>query len=75
MVKYTKEAIMFLLMYKAIDLDDDGDIQVNGYKKKNYTGEEYEEYIEIMGKAKMLGKWLSHTSDVKSIYSFFRITP
>ncbi len=55
MVKYTKEAIMFLLMYKAINVDENGDIQVTKYQKKNYAGEEYEEYLEIMNKAKMLG--------------------
>lgn len=75
MVKSTKEALSFLLAYGRIDLTEIGEIITNNEKPKQYNSDDYKEYDEIIKKAMMLGKWLSTTSDVKSIYSFFRITP
>lgn len=75
LVKYTKESLLFLLKYNAIEMNTDASINVIPYKKIIFSGEEYSEYQDIMKKSKMLGKWLSQSSDVKSIYSFFRITP
>jgi len=75
MVKFTKEAISFLLLYKKIELTQLGEINTSQEKVKQISNDDYQEYNEILKKAEMLGKWLSHTSDVKSIYSFFRITP
>lgn len=75
MVKYTREALMFLLAYKKIQLTNEGEIITNIQIGKQIKKEDYAEYNEIIKKAEMLGKWLATTSDVKSIYSFFRITP
>lgn len=75
MVKYTKEAIIFLLTYNRIEITENGEITTVNEKPKQYIKEGYQEYNEIIKKAEMLGKWLAITSDVKSIYSFFRITP
>lgn len=75
MVKFTKEAISFLLLYEKIQLTDHGGIIPNEDRTLKINGDEYHEYNEILKKAEMLGKWLSTTADVKSIYSFFRITP
>lgn len=75
MAKYTRESLCFLIKYNAIEMDKTGNIFVPNYRKTNYSGEEYSEYNDIMKKSKMLGKWLSQSSDIKSIYSFFRITP
>jgi hypothetical protein len=75
MVKYTKEALSFLLAYEKVEFTKDGEIIASSEKIKVYKQEEYQEYNEILKKAEMLGKWLATTSDVKSIYSFFRITP
>jgi len=75
MVKFTKEAISFLLVYKKIVIADTGRMTSTSEKIKQVSDEDYEEYNDILKKAEMLGKWLSQTSDVKSIYSFFRITP
>lgn len=75
MVKYTKEAIIFAMAYKKIYIIETGEFIVLEKKIKKRNGEEYEEYNEILKKAEMLGKWLALTSDVKSIYSFLRITP
>lgn len=75
MVKYTKEALQFLLAYQKIVITREGEIATSIEKVKLINKEDFEEYNEIIKKAEMLGKWLATTSDVKSIYSFFRITP
>ena len=75
MVKYTKEAISFLLAYDKIAITENGDIVTQDVRLKQIPNDDYQEYNEILKKAEMLGKWLSTSSDVKSIYSFFRITP
>lgn len=75
MVKYTKEALTFLMHYQRISINEAGGILTDLVNSQKFAQENYEEYDEIIKKAEMLGKWLSSTSDVKSIYSFFRITP
>jgi len=75
MVKYTKEAILFLLAYKRIELTEHGELISFDEKIKKLNNDDYLEYNEIIKKAEMLGKWLAATSDVNSIYSFFRIIP
>lgn len=75
MVKYTKEALLFLLAYNKIELNEKAEILASDEKVKIINKDEYQEYNDILKKAEMLGKWLSSTSDVKSIYSFLRITP
>ena len=75
MVKYTKEALLFLLAYKKIEITELGEIISTKERARQIKKDDYEEYNEIIKKAEMLGKWLATTSDVKSIYSFFRITP
>jgi hypothetical protein len=75
MVKFTKEALTFLMAYQKISLTEQGEIITNPTSSKVPTASEYLEYNEIIKRAEMLGKWLSSTTDTKSIYSFFRITP
>lgn len=75
MVKYTKEALSFLLFHNKIEFNDNTEIIVTDERVKKINKEDYQEYNEILKKAEMLGKWLSSTSNVKSIYSFLRITP
>lgn len=75
MVKYTKEALSFLLAHNKIEFNDNAEIIASDERVKKINKDDYQEYNEILKKAEMLGKWLSSTSDVKSIYSFLRITP
>lgn len=75
MVKYTKESISFLLLHKKISLDNNGRILTSSDKTRLIKNDDYLEYNEILKKSEMLGKWLSATTDVRSIYSFLRITP
>ncbi|RYY46939.1 MAG: hypothetical protein EOO06_13435 [Chitinophagaceae bacterium] len=75
MVRFTREALSFSLMYRRIYITENGCIKANASKMKLRGKDGYEEYDEILRKADMLGKWLGKTNDVKSIYSFFRITP
>lgn len=75
MVKYTKEALSFSIAYNKMHINEKGEIETDMSRVKKFNGEEYDEYNDILKKAQLLGKWLSFTSDVKSIYSFLRITP
>ena len=75
LVKFTKEAISFSIAYNKLIINESSEIEPDMSRVKVYQGEEYDEYNAILKKAQMLGKWLSFTSDVKSIYSFLRITP
>ena len=75
MVKYTKEALSFLLIHNKIELNENAEMLAIDDKIKIILKDEYQEYNEILKRAEMLGKWLSSTSDVKSIYSFLRIIP
>lgn len=75
LVKYTKEAISFSIAYNKIIITEKGEIETDMVKVKKINDEGYDEYNDILKKAELLGKWLSFTSDVKSIYSFLRITP
>ena len=75
MVKYTKEALSFLLAHNKIEFNDNAEIIASDERVRKINKEDYQEYNDILKKAEMLGKWLSSTSDVKSIYSFLRITP
>jgi len=75
MVKYTKEALSFLLVHNKIQLNENAEIIASDERVKKINEEDYQEYNDILKRAEMLGKWLSSTSDVKSIYSFLRITP
>jgi hypothetical protein len=75
MVKYTKEALSFLLIHNKIQLNENAEIIATEERAKKINKEDYQEYNDILKRAEMLGKWLSSTSDVKSIYSFLRITP
>lgn len=75
MKPFTKEAISFLIANNKMIIDNDGGMEVFEYRKKNPTGNNIEETQEIFRKAKLLGSWFAISGDVKSIYSFFRITP
>ncbi len=75
MVKYTKEALSFLLIHNKIEINENAEILATDERIKKTNKEDYQEYNDILKRAEMLGKWLSSTSDVKSIYSFLRITP
>lgn len=75
MVKFTKEALTFLMAYQKISFTENGEINTTSTASKMPISSDYFEYNEIIKKAEMLGRWLSSTTDAKSIYSFFRITP
>lgn len=72
---YTKEAITFLLHHKAIVFNEQGTIETLPFRKKRFNGEDTEEAEEILKKVEFLGKWLTKVEDIKTLFSFLRITP
>ncbi|MDP2387040.1 MAG: DUF6521 family protein [Bacteroidota bacterium] len=75
MVPFAKESMMFLLQNKLIEINDKGQIEVPVKRMRKFQGEDLEECEMILRKSEMLGKWLSQSSNVNSVYSFFRIIP
>lgn len=75
MVPFTKEAILFLIQNKLVEIDDKGQLIVTPKRIKKFSGEDIDEVNTILKKSEMLGKWLSHNSNINSVFSFFRITP
>ncbi len=72
---YTKEALIFLLNQQAINFIEEYKIEVVAFRKKKFNGEDTEEAEEIFKKAEFLGKWLTKADDIKTLFSFLRITP
>ncbi|MCB0382450.1 MAG: hypothetical protein KDD05_03900 [Psychroserpens sp.] len=75
MKTYTKEALMFLLYQEAIIFNVEARIETTAFRKKRHNGEGTEEVDEIFKKAEFLGKWLTKAEDIKTLFSFLRITP
>ena len=75
LLPYTKESLMFLLLHNAVEISDNGEIQVNKLSKKLPVGENVEEIRTIYKKAELLGKWLRLTGNEQTIYMFLKIRP
>lgn len=75
LLPYTKEALLFLLAHNAVFINEEGNIEVYPYRKKNPSGDSIDEIKEIYAKVKLLGKWLSLTGNVQSIFAFLKIKP
>jgi len=75
MKAYTKETLMFLLNQQAIVFNAESKIETTTFRKKKFNGEDTEEAEEILKKAEFLGKWLTKAEDIKTLFSFLRITP
>lgn len=75
MKAYTKETLIFLLNQQAIIFNNESRIETTTFRKKRFSGEDTEEVEEILKKAEFLGKWLTKVEDIKTLFSFLRITP
>ncbi len=75
MLPFTKESISFLMIHKAINVDDNGLFEVLHYRKATPKGESTFEIKEIYKKADLLGKWLRLTGNTQTIFMFLKIRP
>lgn len=75
MKPYTNESLMFLLNQQAIIFNKESKIETVTFRKKKFNGEGTAEAEEILKKAEFLGKWLTKADDIKTLFSFLRITP
>lgn len=73
--QFTKDSLMFLLSQGQIRFDENAELVTKKFKTKSLKGDETEEVEVIFQKAEFLGKWLSKTSDIKTLFTFLRITP
>ena len=74
LLPYTKEALMFLSYYKAINFKGN-EIEVITKTKKISPKEHSEEVDEIFKRAEFLGKWFKQTGNEQTIYMFLKIQP
>jgi len=73
MVPYTKESIMFLLMYETIRFKENGRIEV--VQKRNKSTEEKNEVTDCYKKAAVLGKLLAKAGSSQFIFTNIGIKP
>jgi Family of unknown function (DUF6521) len=71
-VPYTKESIMFLLMYEIIKINDSGEIII---VEKPKIIKEISEVTECYKKAELVGKWLANSGNSQSIFINLGIKP
>lgn len=76
LLPYSREALMFLLKQKVLEIDEAGQLFIiQPYRKKNPKGIDVEEVKQILRKAELLGKWLRLTGNEQTIYMFLKIRP
>lgn len=71
-VSYTKESLMFLLMYEIIKINELGEIVVI---EKPKSVKESNEVSECYKKAELVGKWLANSGSSQSIFINLGIKP
>ena len=74
LVPYTREAIMFLMKYEIVGLNEDGEIDVY-IKSKGKAKSEQFEVEDCFAKAELVGRWFANLSGFQSIYTSFGIKP
>jgi hypothetical protein len=74
LLPYTKEALLFLYHYRAIEIGAN-EITVTNNKKKSINDEHAQEVNDIYKKAEFLGKWMKQTGNEQTIYMFLKIQP
>jgi hypothetical protein len=75
MLPFTREAISFLMIQKALTIDDEGLMFASNYRRATPKGENTDEINEIYKKAELLGKWLRLTGNPQTIFMFLKIRP
>jgi len=72
MVPYTKESLMFLLMYKVITIDENGLFNVT-QRNKSFNGDN--EVADCYNKAAIMGKLLAKAGSSQFIFTNIGIKP
>lgn len=72
MVPYTKESIMFLLMYEVIDIDENGMFKITKRNKSLNSGAEV---ADCYKKAAIMGKLLAKAGSSQFIFTNIGIKP
>jgi len=75
LVPYTRDSILFLIYHESLKINNNGELEINKYRKKqlNYIADK--ELEDIYKKAIMFGKWLSKMGNIKTIYVMLGIKP
>lgn len=71
-IAYTKESVMFLMIYDILKFNDQGEIIII---EKTKATKAINEVAECFKKAELLGKWLANSGDSQSIFITLGIKP
>ncbi|QDK78350.1 hypothetical protein EXU85_06940 [Spirosoma sp. KCTC 42546] len=74
LIPYTKEAIMFLMIYDVVIINTVGEIEVIK-KSPKYKVPEAIETLECFSKAEIIGSWFAKSGSFQSIFIIFGIRP
>ncbi|PPB08836.1 three component ABC system middle component [Brevibacillus laterosporus] len=75
LVPITKESVIFLMQLDALEINNNGNVQVPKYRKVKLDGHTDGEIAEIMNRAEMIGKWFSRAGTVSTIYTMWGVKP
>ncbi|MDF2524857.1 MAG: hypothetical protein K0R31_2498 [Clostridiales bacterium] len=75
MIPITKESVIFLMQLNALEINNNGTVQVLKYKKVKLDGHTDGEIAEIMKRAEAVGKWFSSAGTVSTIYTMWGVKP
>lgn len=73
LLPFTRETIMFSIAHNILSIDDNGDLTLKGKQKK--FNPENEEIKKCLSKSNILGKILSKSGTVFTIYSMLGVKP
>lgn len=75
LVPYTKEAIQYGIINLLFSIDENGEFIPKRFKEKEKPWLQTNEPLICREKASFLGKWLTQSEDVSTIYSLWGIRP
>jgi len=73
LLPFTRESIMFGIVHNSISIDENGNIETKARKGKIKTNDA--EILNCLSKANLLGKLLSKSGNILTIYSILGIKP
>lgn len=71
----TNESILFLLQLQAANINEDGSVRINKYKRVKIDGHQTGEIADIFKKAEIIGKWFSSAGTTSTIFTMWGVKP
>jgi len=75
LVPITQESIAFLLQLGLLNLNEDGDLEANKFRRSPSKSQNEFPISDFYEKSELLGKWFGRVGDIRSIYIMWGIQP